>query len=570
MKRGSMVTGPTARIVKRLFATCGNQCAFPMCHIPMVDPREGTVIGEICHIKGRKPDAKRYDLTQSPEERHGFDNLMLLCGNHHTVIDSDEVAYTVERLHQMKRDHEAKYAGGSEPNDEIAQGLLAKLLQDIHEAVVQTGPQLNAAEKSGRYMQVLAAMKQDRWYQARDLLIGLEGYKNVPELASTIGQECTNLDHLAEEAADAYECGDLVSLIRVVGRMGKSTTDDLTKQVQQAWQQLAITGTVIHQPMQALDLGGVSSIAVAPKKAIGFVGFSRGIKDLHLARRTLSSYARRLTGKVMVMAPDGESVFCGYATHNVVRLQTESLGQLGAFELSSLGSAPPAVTSLAINTNGQILFVGHESGAILVWDVQSQNQTCRCTGHSGRINALVPLPNSAGLLSAAGDGTMKIWDVDVCKPPTGAKAGRHEINEAASTFGEPHNPAKAVGIIPGGQRAITAHENNTLKVWDLSLGRVIHDFGDTGTNVSSLVVTPAGTQALTGNEDGCITIWDLATGGRLRDLYPPSLAGQTPLRGQRAVTALYITPDGHTVISGDQAGCVCWWTFPAGLLAGTS
>lgn len=74
-----------------------------------------TVIGEICHIKGKNPDAPRYDPSQTLEERHGYYNLLLMCGTHHTVIDSDVDVYTVERLLKMKSDHEKKAA--SMPDD---------------------------------------------------------------------------------------------------------------------------------------------------------------------------------------------------------------------------------------------------------------------------------------------------------------------------------------------------------------------------------------------------------------------------------------------------------------------
>lgn len=52
----------------------------------------------------------RYDNTQTDQERNGFDNLILLCPNHHSVIDNDEKAYTADRLLKMKLDHESKYA----------------------------------------------------------------------------------------------------------------------------------------------------------------------------------------------------------------------------------------------------------------------------------------------------------------------------------------------------------------------------------------------------------------------------------------------------------------------------
>jgi hypothetical protein len=66
-----------------------------------------TVVGEICHILASSPDGPRYDEHQNPKERHGYDNLILLCPIHHEIVDDDPEAYTKERLRKMKIDHEA-------------------------------------------------------------------------------------------------------------------------------------------------------------------------------------------------------------------------------------------------------------------------------------------------------------------------------------------------------------------------------------------------------------------------------------------------------------------------------
>jgi hypothetical protein len=63
----------------------------------------------------------------------------MLCPTHHKVIDSDLEAYSVERLQQMKRTHEAKHMGGEEPSDKVAQQFIVKLLRDIHSAIVGGG-----------------------------------------------------------------------------------------------------------------------------------------------------------------------------------------------------------------------------------------------------------------------------------------------------------------------------------------------------------------------------------------------------------------------------------------------
>jgi hypothetical protein len=99
-------TAPSQATLKRLFARSGNRCAFPRCTEAIIQGR--TVVGEICHIRAANRDGPRYDEHQPPAERHGYDNLILLCGTHHTVVDDDVEAYTIERLMKMKAAHETQ------------------------------------------------------------------------------------------------------------------------------------------------------------------------------------------------------------------------------------------------------------------------------------------------------------------------------------------------------------------------------------------------------------------------------------------------------------------------------
>jgi len=96
---------PTERTVKRLFAFSRNRCAYPNCTSPIIHESDA-VIGDICHIKAEKKGGARYDPKQSPEERAAFENLIVLCKNHHQVIDATPDTYTVDLLTDMKEMHE--------------------------------------------------------------------------------------------------------------------------------------------------------------------------------------------------------------------------------------------------------------------------------------------------------------------------------------------------------------------------------------------------------------------------------------------------------------------------------
>jgi len=129
------LTGPTTATIKRLFALSGNRCAFPKCASTLVDGKK--VVGKICHIKARNADGLRFDPNQTPEKRHGYDNLILLCGRHHDVIDDDEEAYTAEHLHRLKAKHEQNAV--ELPDDEAEQGAKLLLLDQSVSSINQSG-----------------------------------------------------------------------------------------------------------------------------------------------------------------------------------------------------------------------------------------------------------------------------------------------------------------------------------------------------------------------------------------------------------------------------------------------
>lgn len=111
--------------MKRLFACSGNRCAFPKCTAIIA---EGTsLIGEICHIHADKPGGARYSSSQTDAERQGFDNLILMCANHHKVVDDDDVSYPADRLRQIKRAHESRQVG---TEDNAVSNTVVQLLID--------------------------------------------------------------------------------------------------------------------------------------------------------------------------------------------------------------------------------------------------------------------------------------------------------------------------------------------------------------------------------------------------------------------------------------------------------
>jgi hypothetical protein len=96
---------PSLATKLQLHALSRNECAYPDCRQNIY--ANGTRFGHVCHIRAAKPDAPRYLASQTPEQRHGFDNLILLCTKHHALVDQNPIDYDVGRLLEMKRAHES-------------------------------------------------------------------------------------------------------------------------------------------------------------------------------------------------------------------------------------------------------------------------------------------------------------------------------------------------------------------------------------------------------------------------------------------------------------------------------
>lgn len=104
----------TALTLKRLYGKSGNCCAFTQCSVELIYEKGN--LSDICHIEALNSGGPRYN--PSPEitnkERNEESNLILLCKNHHHIIDQmnedGSLHYSSVQLKAMKRAHEELFA----------------------------------------------------------------------------------------------------------------------------------------------------------------------------------------------------------------------------------------------------------------------------------------------------------------------------------------------------------------------------------------------------------------------------------------------------------------------------
>ncbi len=92
----------------RLKLLSNNQCASEDCTNALVSVN--TNLGKIAHIEAAEPGGPRFNPAMSVDARRHYNNLILLCGSCHDIVDNpeNEHKYPVSLLKEWKAIHEAK------------------------------------------------------------------------------------------------------------------------------------------------------------------------------------------------------------------------------------------------------------------------------------------------------------------------------------------------------------------------------------------------------------------------------------------------------------------------------
>lgn len=178
----------------------------------------------------------------------------------------------------------------------------------------------------------------------------------------------------------------------------------------------------------------------------------------------------------------------------------------------------------------------------LRWCVNNESPALERTlaGHGAGVLAVAVTPDGRRAISASNDHTLKIWDMT---------SGLEEHTLVG------HNGwVRAVALTPDGRRIVSASDDHTLKIWDLASGREERTIAGHSAIVRSVSVTADGRRIVCASDDRTIGVWDLFSGQKAL-----SLTGHTD-----RVLAAAITPDGHNVVSASNDRTLKVWDLTSG------
>lgn len=105
MSRSPPIPDP---VKKAVYARARGMCAFEDCRKDLVleATEDNTAqVGQLAHIIASSPDGPRGDPSYPPEKINSFDNLILLCPNHHKEIDLLVDKYPFEKVREIQQNH---------------------------------------------------------------------------------------------------------------------------------------------------------------------------------------------------------------------------------------------------------------------------------------------------------------------------------------------------------------------------------------------------------------------------------------------------------------------------------
>jgi WD40 repeat protein/DNA-binding SARP family transcriptional activator len=212
-----------------------------------------------------------------------------------------------------------------------------------------------------------------------------------------------------------------------------------------------------------------------------------------------------------------------------------------------------AVSALAHHPTQALVMTGHVDGQLILWDLESGLEVRQFSGKPAVVEELAFTPDGQTILCADANGVVTAWDVRSGEILWVYEPGK--IDERVFRL----------AVLPDNDWAVLGTLAGDLILWDLTTGKEVGRFGKVNSQyghsgwISALVVSDDGKTVLSGGTGGKLIVWDLEAGAIKRSIEGiESKAVGTPL------LSLAITTDKQNALAGYENGVIVLWDLESG------
>ncbi|MDE0637655.1 MAG: hypothetical protein OXI43_17595 [Candidatus Poribacteria bacterium] len=215
------------------------------------------------------------------------------------------------------------------------------------------------------------------------------------------------------------------------------------------------------------------------------------------------------------------------------------------------------IQSLSFSPDGKMIASGSKDQTIRLWDVATGEFKKTLTGHPAPVTRISFSPNGSTLTSVSDDKTVYLWDTNAGKRIK-TLANQGLISEQV----EKQETIEKVFFSPDKKTLATVRFNNTIRLWDTTIGTLKQTFisqdtdikqGDHLKKIENVLFSPDNRTVVSLIGSGKIRLWDIATGKRKHLAEYPGY-----------VTNGTFSPDGKTLATGIFGGIIRIWDVDTG------
>ncbi|WP_396336374.1 protein kinase domain-containing protein [Fischerella sp. JS2] len=290
------------------------------------------------------------------------------------------------------------------------------------------------------------------------------------------------------------------------------------------------------------DLSSVNSVAISPDGQILASGHDdKTIKlwnlNTHKLISTLTGHSQAV--KSVAFSPEGNTLATASDDKTIKLWNLNTLE-----EIFTLYGHLSAVKSVAFSLRG-ILASGSWDKTVKLWNITTGQEISTLTGHQLQVSAVAFSPQNQLLASASFDRTIRLWDLSPLHTQTQKK---FENCTCYSLCGHAW-AVLTVAFSPDGKILATGSDDNTIKLWNVNTGQVIHTLLGHSWSVLAVAFSADGKLLISGSRDTTVKLWRVSTGEEI----------VTRTGHVDSVSAIAVDPVAQLIVSGSRDKTIKLW-----------